>query len=627
LYSDLSSTQRTNYLNALNAHVPATLGNTGANYVWYTQIFAMIGALEGGTAGDSRLTEAAGSGIPNSLDWETTLNTDGFFSDGSYIAHQFFGVPGGYGAAYYQTLAGLLHTLRGSVWYPTADPDEYNIVNWAFNTYFPMIYKGAMFDTWRGRDIGLAEETDHNAAGWIISAMLLALDTANTTDAARLKSQLKQWFADDPGWYTDTYTSVFSILRAEAIANDAGVTASGGQTVAHQYPLMARTAVQRPAWALGVSMFGADTVHNYENILGVNNEGWHQADGTTLLYVGNDIDQYRGNYWATVNAYRLPGATSEHTTEPSTYNNDSFAGGTTDGTNSASGMILAPHFTTLSAKKSWFAFDNEIVALGSNISSSSSAAVETTVDNRKLNASGNNAFTVDGTAQSTSVGWSSTLSGVRWMNLAGNVSGADLGYYFPSATTVKAARILGQGAWSDQSDGESSTILSNDFMNLWIDHGVGPTSGSYAYVLLPGMNATQTQAYRNSPDVTILKQDGNVHAVKESTTGMIAANFWTNSTQSFNVGSYTPWLTSDSKASVLATDHQVSGTWYTDLWAADPTTENTGTMTLTLGYLVASVVSADPGVTVTRLTATNQTQISINANGSRGKTFHVQLAD
>ena len=116
-------------------------------------------------------------------------------------------------------------------------------------------------------------------------------------------------------------------------------------------------------------------------------------------------------------------------------------------------MRLNPHLdSTLSAQKSWFALDNEIVALGSNIGSTSANGVLTIVDNRKLNLAqgGNNAFVVNGVTEPTTLGWSQSMSGVTWANLAGNVAGADLGYYFPTAPTLNALRVAGSGTWNTQ---------------------------------------------------------------------------------------------------------------------------------------------------------------------------------
>lgn len=49
------------------------------------------------------------------------------------------------------------------------------------------------------------------------------------------------------------------------------------------------------------------------------------------------------------------------------------------------------------AKKSWFMFDEEIVALGRGITSSTCNYVKTIVDNRRINPDASNTVTVNGT--------------------------------------------------------------------------------------------------------------------------------------------------------------------------------------------------------------------------------------
>lgn len=51
----------------------------------------------------------------------------------------------------------------------------------------------------------------------------------------------------------------------------------------------------------------------------------------------------------------------------------------------------------IEAKKSWFMFDEEIVALSSSITSNTCNYVETIVDNRRINPDASNTVTVNGT--------------------------------------------------------------------------------------------------------------------------------------------------------------------------------------------------------------------------------------
>lgn len=48
----------------------------------------------------------------------------------------------------------------------------------------------------------------------------------------------------------------------------------------------------------------------------------------------------------------------------------------------------------------------------------------------------------------------------------------------------------------------------------------------YAYVLLPGKSAAETAAYAEDPDIEILKNDGTIHAARDNSQNILAANFW-----------------------------------------------------------------------------------------------------
>lgn len=87
-------------------------------------------------------------------------------------------------------------------------------------------------------------------------------------------------------------------------------------------------------------------------------------------------------------------------------------------------MDLNPDNSMLAGKKSWFLFDDEIVALGAGIRSTDNRKIETIVENRKINANGENALTMNGQTQPAQLGWSDTVDGVRWAHLEGNGPGA-----------------------------------------------------------------------------------------------------------------------------------------------------------------------------------------------------------
>ncbi len=126
---------------------------------------------------------------------------------------------------------------------------------------------------------------------------------------------------------------------------------------------------RRPNWFASVKMFSTRTKSgertNGENLLGA-----RQSDGRFYLvlqgneYFGRDI-------WPALDWTRLPGITVEQKADTASgtfdYGKRSYAGGTGDGQNGVSAMELAPLNSSLTARKSWFFFDDAIVFLTSGI--------------------------------------------------------------------------------------------------------------------------------------------------------------------------------------------------------------------------------------------------------------------
>jgi hyaluronate lyase len=278
-------------------------------------------------------------------------------------------------------------------------------------------------------------------------------------------------------------------------------------------------------------------------------------------------------------------------------------------------MQLASQGNTLTGKKSWFMFDDEIVALGSDITSADNRTIETIVENRRITST-SNALTVNGTAQPTTVPWSATLSSVNWMHLAGSAaSGADIGYYFPTASTIKAVRESRTSTWDAIGTG-STTSITRNYVTFWRDHGANPTAATYAYVLLPNRTTSQVSSYAGSPDITILENSSTAHGVKENKLNVVAVNFWQDATKTVNI------LTSNKKATVIAKENDGQDI---EIAVADPT-QLGSTINLEIARSASAVIYKDSRITVTQLSPTIKFTVNVAAgtpntdqgNGIRG---------
>jgi len=493
-----------------------------------------------------------------------------------------------------------------------------NVYRWVYDSYEPLIYRGGMMAMTQGREASRSGSTEHGTGHGIMQSILRISQFAPPDDRMRMRSMLKAWAESDTSRNFVGTASLPIRTDAKQLLADPNVAARAELLGNRVFASMDRVVHLGAGFGLGLSM-SSTRVYTYESINTENLRGWYTGDGMMYLY-NADLTQFTDNFWPTVNPRRLPGTTvdavqtrangSGQSTAPA-YN---WVGGASLGRYGAAGMQLDGWSNSLTAKKSWFMFDDEIVCLGSGITSTDNRTIETTIENRLLNTGGTNALVVDGVAQPGAPGWSETLNGVRWAHLAGRVGGSDIGYYFPAATTVQALRETRTGAWSDINGGGSTTPLSRSYLTLWLDHGANPAGSSYAYAVLPGRTATQVSGYAVSPQFTVLENSAAIQAVRETSLGITAANFWNDGRAS--VGG----ITVDRKASVVV--QEAGG--FLEVAVSDPTQANPGTITVELPAAVRAPVRIEAGVTVEQLTPS--LRLTINVSGARGKTFRARFS-
>lgn len=579
MYPALTGAQLTNYNNSVDHFSPPTRSwMTGANLTDKVKV-VLIRAILGKSS--DKMSYGQSNLSPVFL---YTTSGDGFYHDGSFIQHTRIAYTGSYGIVLLGDVAQLVNLLKDSTWQIT-DPNLGNVYAWVTNSFQPLIYHGAMMDMVRGRAISRygSQETGNGAA--VINDVRRIAQFAPPEIAAAFTN----WAAspsEPPGQY--------------------------------QFAAMDRVVAWRTNFCLGLSM-SSTRIANYESINGENLHGWFTGDGMTYLYLGNPDTQFQGDFWPTIDPYHLPGTTVD--TKPRT---DAYGAQKTTSQNwvggaqvsqkyGVAGMSLASYGSTLVAKKSWFMFDNEVVCLGAGITCGGSYEIDTTVEDRRLGSSPTNNFTVDGTAHSPVIGWSSNLTGTTWCALDGVG-----GYYFPGgATNLQATFESRTHSWSEINNGTylttSTNLYTDNYLKLWFNHGIKPTNSTYAYVLLPNFTAADMSAYATSPDIEVISNTATVQAVSKSSLGLVAANFWTTGTHSADL------ITVNTKASVITSENSFG----ISVGVAEPTQTNKSSITVTLDRSAVAVASADPGVSVVQLSP--QIILSVNVNGSLGKTYQASF--
>lgn len=160
------------------------------------------------------------------------------------------------------------------------------------------------------------------------------------------------------------------------------------------------------------------------------------------------------------------------------------------------------------------------------------------------------------------------------------------GYVFPGGASFTALRDSRDGKWSDINKGGSTTVLNRKYLTLYADHGTNPTDGTYAYLLMPGATAAQTQARATATGwLTVLANTDDHRGVTVPSSGFTGVNFWFGGT----VGD----LVASDPCCVMISEKS-DGTAV--ICVSDPKRMNTG-LTLTWNRAVSSVVSKPSTVT------------------------------
>ncbi|MWV42662.1 DNRLRE domain-containing protein [Paenibacillus sp. HJL G12] len=627
MYDDMAPSQLAQQIKALDKFNPdptvgSTLGvkgvaMTGANRSDKAQVVALRGIIGKSSAKIAQARDA----LTQIFGYVTS--GDGFYADGSFVQHTDIAYTGSYGNVLLGGVSKLLYLLGGSTWAVT-NPNVANVYRWVKDAYEPLVYNATMMDMVYGRAISRAQTGPFRPP---LASIALLAQSASPADSQHFMSMIKYWVESDPSWNELDGLSIRVIGMTKSIMNDSTVPSRGPLAMNRMFASMARAVHNRPDFGFGISMF-SNRISAFEYGNGENSKGWWTGVGMTYLY-NADVNQYADNYWATIDMKRLPGTTTDGSGSGTPGNWGSYrnprnwvGGSSVDGALGSAGMdfsMAQNTGTSLQGKKSWFMFDDEIVALGSGIASSDNRKAETIIDNRKLNESGTNALQVNGSSMPTNIGWSQSINGVDWIQLAGNVPGAGMGYYFPDSTSVAGLRETRTGSWHDVNSGESSTSYSRNYLSLAINHGNNPSGASYAYVTLPNRDASAVSAYASQPDIQILENSASAHAVKEKTLNAVGVNFWNDGTKTVSVDGQN-FITSNKKASMttIETPSDIS------IGVSDPTQSNTGTIEVEINRQASQPLMLDPGITVNQLSPT--IKLTINVNGAQGKTFAAKFA-
>ena len=636
------------------------------------RICGMIAALKQDTA----LMEQTRTNLVDMLSKNDGGN--GVQMDNSYVAHNYFAYEGGYGVQNLcERIIDSYHVMAGTA-FELSSSNKHNQVDWILKTFAPVMHNGVMMQMVNGRSITVGRSAGRN----VLAAALQLLGCFEPEDDLQLIQFIRSAVVRDTEEETKKLYSSLAVSLGEVVLVQKLKECIFEYNVAPEDGIFAQMryrndrAVQHTKnYTVGLAM-SSRRIATHESINGVNRYGWYTGDGS--LYVYDDTttvsyDQYGSDYNLYANMYRIPGTTEENSTsrKPNcqrlpyfpgmTYtasgwtqakNKDGVDAGAFVGGAELGGQFIAAAMdfeayswssaesavektkvtspvdrnnlkqvltSDLTAKKSYFMFDNEIVCVGSDIDfSTRSNSVYTYVDNRELlekttvdgvTTYGTEDIIVDGvTLEKVNSFSTKKYTDPQWV-YAENFGG----YVFPKGgnVTIKKAYRESSADGDDTNDSFNqhslSTVASNgkhSFFEMWVDHGSKPVNGSYSYVMLPGMTPEETQGYSTRPDITIAKNTTSLHVVKENTLGITAMVFW-------KAGTYGD-ITVDKPMIVMVRERDGMYT----ISASDPTQELTsGTITINRNLHTWDVNSK---ITVS---GTSKKTLKINFSGAKGQSI------
>ncbi|MEI9955561.1 MAG: polysaccharide lyase family 8 super-sandwich domain-containing protein [Ferruginibacter sp.] len=192
-----------------------------------------------------------------------------------------------------------------------------------------------------------------------------------------------------------------------------------------------------------------------------------------------------------------------------------FAGGVSDSVYGATAYDL--NYDSVTAKKAWFFFDNEVVCLGAGINSNSPENITTTINQCWLK--GNvKSVSFSGILKSNSI---DSLKNPKW------IWHDSIGYFFPSGGNIAVSNQTQSGEWYRINKSQPQEIVKGDVFKLWINHGTKPIDNSYEYIVVPAINnEKQMQTIYPLKNIKIEKNTAEVQAVSNTKLDMLQIVFY-----------------------------------------------------------------------------------------------------
>ncbi len=582
------------------------------------------------------------------------IRDGGFYSDGSFVQHTGIPYTYSYGQGMFSSLANIGFITVGTAFERQNEVTEHQY-ELLFNAFLPTLYDINGTNALKGRslDIHTMERESYKS---IFATAVLIRTYAPERWKAKYDAAIKYMINEMEAKFHENWVNSVPIyaLDALALATDESVTAFEGYEKTFVFGNMDRVFQHTPKYGVALSL-SSTRIYKYESINAENELGWYHGDG--MLYLYTDGYDYGFHHTGYVNPYLMTGTTVnlapriETCFSPAYYNTSPYAGGVSQGKYGAAGFILgypsdAPAFEVpkaknISAKKSYFFFDNEIVCLGSDIYDESGYNVVTTVDNRlwSLNWRAESpgyyfdkgALYVGG-EQVTPTIQSNPKSDVCAVPNISNMTSIDErtmwfgnmgGYVFLGNEDVYYRVVANH---SNAKGTEAASTGTMDFLEVVINHGKGDgnlENDKYAYVYLPEATVEETESYNENPDIVMLKRNSKTHAVIDTTIRTLGAVIFSSTGDTVSINNESTPVTSIKASTACTLMISTNEAGETIISIADAT-QNYRKMEFEIQVKdVTEVISADSAISAS---VTNGTvKITLNCADNLGQSFNLTV--
>ncbi|MFV0380898.1 MAG: discoidin domain-containing protein [Breznakia sp.] len=256
---------------------------------------------------------------------------------------------------------------------------------------------------------------------------------------------------------------------------------------------------------IGGEWRGSWPKENYGNLI-----YWSSSAASSFIVDG---DEYTSIY-PTYDWTHVPGTTTPSILHKGYANYGRFNNGSDHTIGVSNGKYGSTSYemskSNTNAKKSYFFFDEEIVALGSGITSISDHEIHTTLNQAKSE-------NVEVNGKKISLGTQETYD-------VNTIYNDKVGYIFPKENRIVVKNGTQQempSLWSQDKKNEAV-----DAFSAYINHGKKPSNDTYEYIVVPNKTSSEVEAYAQNNAIEIIENNEKVQAVTHKELKITQFNFY-----------------------------------------------------------------------------------------------------